>query len=162
MAKKYIVRLSSDERVELEELVKKGKGAAYKRLRAQILLKADISEGAPGWTDTRIKEAFNVTVQMVEKTRKRLVEQGLEAAINRAKSNRVKSRKLDGEQEAHLVALTCSEAPEGQARWSLRLLADKMVELEYVDQVSHETIRQTLKKTKLSLGKKKNGVFLQR
>ena len=162
MAKKYNVRLSPDERKELEELITKGKVASYKRLHAQVLLKADISEGSPGWKDTKISEAFNVTVQTVERIRKRLVEQGLEAAINRAKSSRVKSRKLDGEQEAHLVALTCSEAPEGQARWSLRLLADKMVELDYVDTVSHETIRQTLKKMKLNLGKRKSGVSLRK
>ena len=157
MSKKYNVRLSLEERIELEELVRKGKAAAYKRLHAQILLKADDSEGSPGWKDTRISEAFNVTVQTVERIRKRLVEQGLEAAINRAKSSRIKSRKLDGEQEAHLVALTSSEAPEGQARWSLRLLADKMVELEYVDTISHETVRQTLKKTKLNLGNTRDG-----
>lgn len=162
MSKKYIVRLSSDERVELEELVKKGKVAAYKRLHAQILLKADISEGSPGWTDTRIQEAFNVTIRTIERLRKRLVEQGLETALNRAKRSRVKSTKLDGEQEAHLVALTCSEAPEGQARWSLRLLADKMVELDYIDTISHETVRQALKKMKLNLGKRKNGVFLRK
>lgn len=159
MAKKYIIRLSSDERGELEALIKKGKAAAYKRLHAQIVLKADISEGGLGWPDTRIKEAFNVTVQTVERIRKRLVEHGLEAALNRAKRSRVKSRRLDGEQEAYLVALTCSEAPEGQARWNLRLLADKMVELEYVEKVSYETIRQTLKKTKLNPGKRKNGAF---
>ena len=108
MAKKYIVRLSSEERRELEQLIKKAKAAAYKRLHAQILLKADISEEGAGWKDTRIKEAFNVTIQTVERIRKRLVEQGLEAAINRAKASRVKPTKLDGEQEAHLVALTCS------------------------------------------------------
>ena len=162
MSKKYIVRLSSDERVELEELVKKGKVAAYKRLHAQILLKADINEESAGWTDRRIKEAFNVTIRTIERLRKRLVEQGLEAALNRAKRSRVKSTKLDGEQEAHLVALTCSEASEGQARWSLRLLADKMIELDDVDKISHETVRQALKKTKLNLGKRKNGVFLRK
>ncbi len=118
-----------------------------------------MSEGGLGWTDTRIKEAFNVTVQTVERIRKRLVERGLEAAINRAERSRVKSRRLDGEQEAYLVALTCSEAPDGRSRWSLRLLADKMVELDYVDTISYETVRQTLKKTKLNLGKRKNGAF---
>lgn len=162
MSKKYIVRLSSDEQVDLEDLIKKGKVAAYKRLHAQLLLKADISEAGPGWPDRRIKEAFNVAIRTIERLRKRLVEEGLERALNRAKPSRVKSTKLDGDQEAHLVALTCSEAPEGQARWSLRLLADKMVELDYVDKISHETVRQVLKKTKLNPGKRKNGVFLQK
>jgi len=159
MPKKYIVRLSPEERAQLEELVNKGRAAAYKRLHSQILLKADIGEEGPGWKDIKISEAFDVTVQTVERIRKRLVGQGLEAAINRAKPVRVKSRKLDGEQEAHLIAMACSEPPEGQARWSLRLLADKMVELEYVDTISHETVRQTLKKTSLNPGKQKSGVF---
>lgn len=146
MAKKYIVRLVSDERNQLEELVNKGKAAAYKRLHAQILLKADISKDGPGWMDKKISEAFDVTVQTVENVRKRLVKGGLDAAIERAKRSRVNSRMLDGEQEAYLVALTCSEPPKGEARWSLRVLADKMVELNYVDGISHETIRTTLKK----------------
>ena len=101
MSKKYIVRLSSDERSKLEGLVSKGKAAAYKRLHAQILLKADISKEGPSWIDKKISEAFDVTVQTVENVRKRLVEEGLDAAIGRAKRSRVKSRKLDGEQEAY-------------------------------------------------------------
>lgn len=148
MPKKYIVRLSSDERQDLENLVKKGKAAAYKRLHAQILLQADVSEAGPGWTDRQIEAAFPITLRTIERLRKRLVEDGLEAALNRAKRSRVKSKKLDGEQEAYLVALACSQAPEGHARWSLRLLADKLVELNYVDTISHETVRQALKKTK--------------
>jgi len=154
MSKKYIVRLSSDERCQLEGLVSKGKVAAYKRLHAQILLKADISEG-PGWIDQKISEAFDVTVQTVENVRKRLVEEGLDAACGRAKRSRVKSRKLDGEQEAYLVALTCSEPPTGESRPRLRLLADQMVELNYVDKVSHETIRTTLKKNEIKPWQKK-------
>ncbi len=146
MAKKYIVRLVSDERNQLEKLVNKGKAAAHKRLHAQILLKADISEDGSGWIDKKISEAFNVTVQTVENIRKRLVKEGLDAAIERAKPSRANLRMLDGEQEAYLVALTCSEPPKGEARWSLRVLADKMVELNYVDGISHETIRTTLKK----------------
>ena len=146
MAKKYIVRLVSDERNQLEKLVNKGRAAAHKRLHAQILLKADISEDGSGWIDKKISEAFNVTVQTVENIRKRLVKEGLGAAIERAKPSRANSRMLDGEQEAYLVALTCSEPPKGEAHWSLRVLADKMVELNYVDGISHETIRTTLKK----------------
>ena len=148
MAKKYIVRLSSEERKELANIVSKGKAAAHKRLHAQVLLKADISEEGSCWTDVAISNAFDITVRTIENIRKRLVQKGLEAAINRSKRSGTKSTKPDGEQEAHLVALTCSEPPEGQARWSLRLLADHMVELNYVDEVSHETVRQTLKKTR--------------
>lgn len=148
MAKKYIVRLSSEERKELANIVSKGKAAGHKRLHAQVLLKADISEEGSCWTDVAISNAFDITVRTIENIRQRLVQKALEAAINRSKRSGTKSTKLDGEQEAHLVALTCSEPPEGQARWSLRLLADQMVELNYVDEVSHETIRQTLKKTR--------------
>ncbi len=154
MAKKYIVRLTSDERSELEDIVNKGKKSAYKRLHAQILLKADIS--GPGWTDEKISEAFDVTTRTIERTRQRLVENGLEGALNKSKPKKVKSYRLDGEQEAHLIALTCGEPPEGYARWTLRLLADKMVELEYVeDSLSYETVRQVLKKNKLKPWQKK-------
>lgn len=142
MAKKYIVRLTHDERSELETLIKKGKTASYKRLHAQILLKADISKEGPGWTDQKISEAFDVSTKTIERVRQRVVEEGFEAALNRAKAKHFKPRKLDGEQEAHLVALTCSTPPEGNARWALRLLANRMVELEYVENISHKTIRQ--------------------
>ncbi len=133
MRKKYVVRLSADERKELKELVNKGKAAAYKRLHAQILLKADISEKGSQWTDKKISEAFDVGLRTVERVRQRLVEGGLESAINRAKQDRTKSRKLDGEQEAYLIALSCSEPPDGRARWTLRLLAGRLVELDYVE-----------------------------
>ena len=113
MGKKYIVRLSSEERSQLETLVNQGKVAGYKRLHGQILLKADISAAGSGWIDKKISEAFEVTVQTVENIRKRLVEEGLEAAIGRRKRSGVSSRKLDGEQEAYLVALTCGEPPAG-------------------------------------------------
>ena len=148
MPEKYVVRLATDERAELTGLIGKGKAAAYKRQHAQILLKADISELGPGWDDERISEAFDVSTRTVERIRKQLVEEGLQAALNRARQKRVRSRKLDGEQEAHLIALTCSEPPEGNARWTLRLLADYMVRLEYTESVSHETVRQVLKKVK--------------
>ena len=148
MVPRYIVRLSLDEREKLTCLVNKGKVAAYKRLHAQILLKADISEAGPGWSNQKIAETFEVSIRTVERLRKRLVEKGLEAALDRAKQERVRSRRLDGEQEAHLVALACGDPPDGRGRWTLRLLADRMVELECTDSVSHETVRQVLKKTK--------------
>ncbi|EDN67873.1 transposase [Beggiatoa sp. PS] len=157
MAKKYIVRLTYDERSELEDIVKKGKKSAYKRLHAQILLKADIGEEGPGWTDEKISEAFDVTTRTIERTRQRLVENGLEGALNKSKPQKVKSYRLDGEQEAHLIALTCGEPPEGYARWTLRLLAEQMVELEYVEEnLSYETVRQVLKKNKLKPWQKKH------
>lgn len=146
MKKKYIVRLTETERRELENIVHKGKAAAQKRLHAQILLKADVSEHGEKWRDKQISEAFGVSTRTVERVRERLVEKGLEAALNKAIPNRVKSKTLNGENEAHLIALTCGEAPDGRNRWTLRLLASKMVELNCVESVSHETIRQTLKK----------------
>ncbi len=147
MAKKYIVRLSEDERTELKNLVRIGKVAAHKRLHAEILLKADVSDLGDQWQDQAISNAFGISTRTVERVRKRLVKEGLEAALNRAKSNRVKSRVIDGENEAHLIALACSDAPDGRSRWTLRLLGQQMVKLGYVESVSHETIRQTLKKT---------------
>ena len=147
MAKKYIVRLTEDERSYLESLIYTGKVAAHKRLHAEILLKADISELGEKWLDSKISEAFGVSTRTVERVRERLVQQGLESALNRATPIRVKSRTIDGDNEAHLIALTCGEAPEGRNRWTLRLLGQQMVELGYVESVSHETIRQTLKKT---------------
>ena len=144
--KKYIVRLTDDERRYLTSLVDRGKVAAYKRKHAQILLKADIADDAgPGWPDQRIADAFNVGVRTVERIRERLCKHGLEAAIERAKGSG-KRRKLDGSQEAHLIALVCGAAPDGHNRWTLRLLADQFVELGHVDSISHETVRQLLKK----------------
>ena len=147
MIKKYIVRLTKDERDYLESLIYTGKTAAHKRLHAEILLKADSSEGGPKWLDSEISEAFGVSTRTVERVRERLVQHGLDAALNRAEPSRVRSRALDGENEAHLIALSCGEPPEGRSRWTLRLLGQHMVELGYVESVSHETIRQTLKKT---------------
>lgn len=147
MKKKYIVRLTETERSDLESLIHKGKEAAYKRLHAEILLKADISEDGGKWTDKQISIGFGVSQRTVERVRKRLVQQGLEAALNRAKAKRVKSRRIDGEKEAHLIALTSSKPPEGYNRWTLRLLGKTMIELGHVDSVSPETIRKTLKKT---------------
>lgn len=147
MEKKYIVRLTEDERTYLESLIHTGKVAAHKRLPAEILLKADISELGDKWLDRQISEAFGVSTRTVERVREQLVQEGLESALNRAKPIRVKSRTIDGENEAHLIALNCGDAPEGYSRWTLRLLGQQMVELGYVESVSHETIRQTLKKT---------------
>jgi len=147
MAKKYIVRLSDSERRELRDIVKTGKAAAYKRLNAQMLLKANVGKGGPGWIDSQIAEVFDVKVRTVERLRERLCKKGLAGAIERAKGGGRK-RKLDGVQEAHLSTLACSDAPEGFAQWSLHMLADKMVELKITDDISHETVRQMLKKTK--------------
>lgn len=143
--KKYIVRLTRDERVRLETLVKTGKAAAYRRHHAQILLKANVGDGGPGWVDQKIKDAFSVSIRCVERLRKRLVEQGLDAAIERAKRSH-DHRKFTGEHEAHLVTLACSKPPLGQSRWTLRLLASTMIRLEHADSMSYETVRRVLKK----------------
>jgi hypothetical protein len=150
MNKKYIVRLNEEERKQLTELVTKGKGAVYRIRHANILLKTDAD--GPAWIDKRIAESFSATVSTVNAVRQRFVEQGLEAALNRKKQD-MPSRKpvLDGAGEAKLIALRCSAAPEGRARWTLRLLADKAVELEIVESISYETVRQTLKKTNCDL-----------
>ena len=146
--KKYIVRLSGDERKSLKSLVSSGKGPARMFTRARILLKADVGVDGPGWPDDKISEALDVTVQTIERVRKQLVEEGLEAVLSRRKYiQKISRKKLDGDAEAHLIALACSESPEGYTRWSLRLLADRMVELGYVESISHEAVRRVLKKT---------------
>ena len=150
--KKYVVTLELEERELLQQLIRKGKAAARKLTRARILLKADSSEGQPGWTDEQIAQALDIHCSTVANVRRRLVEQGWEAALNRRPPTRQYERKLDGDAEAHLIALVCGEPPQGHERWTLRLLADRMVELGYVDAVSHETVRQTLKKTRSSRG----------
>jgi transposase len=145
MSKKYIVRLSKVERSELTEMVKIGKAAAHKRIHAQVLLKADEGKYGPSWKDSKIAEAFDVSIRTVERLRERLCGNGLPKALERAKGGGRK-RKLDGAQEARLTAIACSEAPEGFAKWTLRLLADKMVELKITDNISHEAVRRALKK----------------
>lgn len=157
--KKYIVRLSVEERQHLIDLVRKGKVAAYKRRGAQILLKADIGKEGPGWKDEQIVETLGVSVRTVERVRERLCRLGFEKCLLRVRG-KARRRRLDGAQEAQLITLVCSSPPEGSARWTLRMLADKMVELEYIDNVSYETVRQVLKKTKLSPGRKKSGASL--
>ena len=147
--KKYIVRLSVEEREALKRLVSSGKGSARMFTRAHVLLKADVGEEGPGWPDKKISEAFDVTVQSIERIRKQLVEEGFDSVLSRRKyTQKVSRKKIDGDVEAHLIALACSEAPEGYTQWSLRLLAGKMVELGYVDSVSHEAVRRALKKTR--------------
>jgi transposase len=150
--KKYIVALSAEERENLELLTKKGKITVYKLNHAHILLKADINQEGGSWKDSDISEAFNISVSTIERVRKSFVEESLEAALSRQTPIRTKPRLLDGDQEAHLIALACSSTPEGQGTWTMRLLAKHMVELNYVETISHETVRQTLKKTSLSLG----------
>jgi transposase len=145
MNKKYIVRLSDAERAQLMELTSKGKAATYKIRHAHILLKADAA--GPAWTDAKIAESFAVSVNTVLGVRQRFVEQGLEAALNRKpQAHPSRAPRLDGEGEARLIALRCSAPPDGHARWTLRLLADQAVALEIVETISHETVRQMLKK----------------
>ncbi len=147
MPKKYIVELDAQERANLQAIVRKGKAAAKKILHAQIILKADSGEHGPGWKDREIVDVFSVDVSTVERIRKRLVENGIPDALNRRpRSLDSRKRKLDGEGEAHLFTLACSEAPPGRVRWTIRLLADKLVELEIVDSIGRETVRATLKK----------------
>lgn len=152
MDKKYPVELSETERTELTELIKAGIAPARQLTHARILLKADQGPGGPGWVDERIAEAVEVSQPTVARIRRHYVEQGLAAALNRGSPTRDYQRKLDGKQEAQLITLTCSEPPAGQARWSLRLLADKLVELEVVEAISYQTVRRTLKQTSSSLG----------
>jgi Homeodomain-like domain len=146
MRKKYVVRLTDAERNELQQVVKKLKGTSQKVTRAQILLKADAD--GPNWTDRRIVEAFSCRVQTVEKIRQRLVERGFQETLNGAKRDKPPTAKLlNGEQEARVIARRLGSPPVGYAHWTLRLLARKIVELGLVDSISHETVRQTLKKT---------------
>lgn len=144
--RKYVVRLTSEEKERLERLLAKGRAAARKLSHARVLLKANAD--GPGWTDEEIAEALDVGLRTIESIRQRFVEEGLDAALNRKKQVRPSlERMLDGEKEAKLIALSCGAPPEGRARWTLRLLADRFVELKIVDSISHETVRRALKKT---------------
>jgi hypothetical protein len=146
MNKKYIVRLSEEERQVCQEVVKKLKGTSQKVRRAQILLKADAD--GPSWTDARIAEAFSCRVQTIENLRKRLVTEGFELALNgKERTTPPTPALLDGQGEAKLIALRLGKPPAGYGRWSLQLLADELVALEVVESISHETVRQVLKKT---------------
>jgi hypothetical protein len=143
---KYEVRLSDEERVELSKMVSRGNGSARAIRRANILLKSDA-----GWSDEAIGQALNVSRQTIHDVRQQCVTEGVVQTLTRKPGPRPQPR-LDGVAEAHLIALTCGEPPEGRARWTLRLLAGRMVELGYVDEVSHETVRQVLKKTHSNRG----------
>lgn len=145
MRKKYIVRLTDEERSMLQEVISKGTRAAYKIKHANILLKADAN--GVNWTDAQLAEAFSTTLNTIQNIRQRFVTRGFETALGRKKrATPPRRRALNGHQEARLIALRCSVPPTGYAKWTLRLLAEKLVELEVVEQISRETIRQTLKK----------------
>ena len=151
--KQYPVILDQSQRDYLVDLTTSGTESARKLTRGRILLKADEGEFGPAYTDKEIKEAVDVSIPTIERTRKTFALEGFMAALTpKKRSKPSRPQKFDGETEAHLIALACSEPPEGQARWTLRLLADKMVELDHVSSVSHETIRRTLKKTHSNLG----------
>ena len=144
---KYVVKLTGEERTQLEQLLSKGKLGAQRRQHAQVLLKTDECEAGPAWTDERVAEAVGISVRSVAHVRQRFVEGGLDAAVQRKKQIRPsRAIVLDGEKEARLIALACGKPPAGQARWTLRLLSDKLVELQVVESVSLETVRQSLKK----------------
>lgn len=154
---KYIVRLDESERGQVQRMVDQGKGSKTIRNRALILLKADEGEHGPGWTDAKIAEAFDVGVRTVERTRRLLVTEGFEAVLARKPSPNRQYRKLDGVQEAALVKLACSTPPAGRARWTLRLLADRLVELKVVGTIGREAVRTTLQKTTSSRGSASSG-----
>jgi transposase len=150
---RYKVTLTAEERQELQGLIAAGKAAAKKLMHARILLKADADADGPAWPDERIAEALDVSAATVGRVRQRFVEEGLQAALVRKKQDRPsRERKLDGRAEARLIALACSEPPDGRAAWTLQLLADKLVELKVVDSVCDETVRRVLKKTRSSRG----------
>ena len=146
--KKYVVRLSGEEREQLETLIRKGKSPARRLLKARILLKADVSESGDGWSDGRIIRALDASPSMVYRVRQQLVEEGLEAVLSRKqRATPAVARIFDGEKEAKLIALACSKPPQGRVRWTLRMLEKKVVELEIVDRASDSTIGRVLKKT---------------
>jgi transposase len=152
MNKKYIVTLTDEEHTQLQTLISTGTAAARTLTHARILLKAARRPDGDEATDAEIRAALDVSLATIARVRERCVEEGVEAALQRRSSERPRARKLDGTQEAHLIALHCSPPPNGQARWTLRLLADRLVELEIVDAIAPETVRLTLKKTNSSRG----------
>ena len=156
-AKKYRVELTEEERAYLIDLTTRGTCSARKITRARILLKADEGPQGEAWSDAFISEALDVGTTTVERIRRNFSEKGLAKAINRKKPERDYERLIDGEAEAHLVRLACSKPPKGRGRWTMQLLADRMVELDYVDSVSHETVRQALKKRTEALAEKAVG-----
>jgi transposase len=153
MKKKYLVTLTDEERRSLRQLTSAGKASALKLARARILLKADQAEGGPAWPDERIAQALDVGLSTIARVRQRFVEQGVDAALSRKEQQRPsRPRKLDGRAEARLIAIACSAPPDGRAEWTMRLLADRLVELEVVAAVSDKTVRRVLKKTNSSRG----------
>ncbi len=157
MPKKYIVELTEVEQTSLKKLTTTGKHAAYKINHGRIVLMADINQSEDSWSDKSISKALGISIPTIERVRKRFVEEGIDSALNYRQGRGRKQKRLDGNGEAHLLTLACSEAPKGHQRWTLRMLADLMVELDYVESISHETVRQTLKKTNSNLGKKSVG-----
>jgi transposase len=154
---KYVVRLHLEEHAQLLALVNTGRAAAVKLLHARILLKADVGGNSRPWTDAEIAEALDTSASTVHRVRQAFVEQGLEAALSRQRPTGRQYRKLDGAQEAQLLAVACSAPPEGRVRWTRRLLADKLVELAIVDTISTECVRTTLKKMRSNHGRRSNG-----
>jgi hypothetical protein len=155
--KKHHIELSWPEREQLESIVRKGKASAQRQCHARILLLADTNGPEGGWSDSQIARAAQTSIPTVERVRRVCVEYGLERALERKDPDRQYQRKLDGKAEAQLIALSCGPMPEGRARWTLRLLAARLVELEIVEEICHETVRQTLKKTNSSRGKRSSG-----
>lgn len=148
MSKKYVLKLTAEERTELQHVVRKGRVAGWKVQRAQALLQCDQGAAGPAWTDERIAEAYGITTRSLESWRKQAVERGPLTLLERKpRVTPAVTPKLDSEKQARLTALACSKAPDGQARWSLRLLAERLVELEVVGSISHETVRRARKKT---------------
>ena len=152
MAKRYRVGLTGEEQEELKGLVSKGRAAAYKQTHARILMLSDENQAEGGMRDEEIARALKVGTATVERVRRRCVEEGVEAALGRREQLRRRQRKLDGQGEAHLIAMAISQPPEGRVSWTMQMLADRLVEREIVDSISPETVRRTLKKTNSSLG----------
>ena len=153
----YKVTLTASEREQLKEIMNKGKHSSQQFRNACILLNCDVGKYGEPFSNDQIARMLQITTKTVERVKQRFIEEGFEACIERKVYPEVKDLKTDGDFEAHLIALSCSKAPAGRSRWSLRLLADKMVELQFAESVSHETVRQVLKKTKLNRGKSKAG-----
>jgi len=161
--KKYVVRLSTEKREQLDAMIRKGKSSAQRLMKARILLKADVSEGGEGWSDSQIVKTLETSATTVYRTRQQMVEEGFEAVLSRKKPSRPSvSPIFDGEKEARLIALACSEPPQGRARWSLRLLENKVVELDIVERASDSTIGRVLKKLNSSRISKHSGLFHRR
>ena len=161
MNKKYVVCLSREQRGELEQLIGQGMQSARVLSHARILLKVDAGEEGPAWSDEATAQAVEVDSLTVSRTRQRFTEGGLERALHRKHQEHRPAPRLDGRGEAHLLALVCGSPPEGKARWTLRLLADRMVELGHVEELSHETVRQVLKRGSSSRGSGTTGAFLR-